>query len=133
MKTEGITVIEANIKSIAKRKKISLKAIYNHLGISQAAWNKQFKSDNFPFSKKLQDIAEFLNVKVSELNGIDESEPEVLENEIKEPLELYHKKNNLDEKTLLHVLKSENLLLQQMIDRQEKEVDFLREQLKNRG
>lgn len=130
MRKKTITTIEANIKRIAKNKKITLKSIYkDHLGISQTAWDKQFISPNFPFSKKLQDIADFLGVTTAELKGIEETQPEVLENEIKEPLELYHKNNNLDDKTLLHVLKSENLLLQQIIDRQDRNIEFLKGQL----
>lgn len=132
MKTNENSPIAARIKAIAKTKKITLKSIYNHLNISQTAYNKQFDSKNFPYSKKIHDIADFLGVAVEDLTGIINSEPKVDTDEIKEPIELYHKNNKLDEHTLLHVLKSENLLLQQMIERTEKEVEFLRGQLKNK-
>lgn len=123
------TPIEEKIKAIAKSKKITLKSIYNHLGISQAAFNKSFYSKNFPYSKKLKDIASFLEVSIEELTNNPEAEPKVFTNEVNEPLELYHINNSLDEKTLLHVLKTENLLLQQIVERQEKEIEFLRGQL----
>ena len=123
-------LIKERIKSIAKLRGKNLKDIYKHLGISQVAFDKSFLSKNFPYSKKINDIADFLEVSVEELTGEAKLEPNVIKNEVNDLIESYYKKNPaIDEKTLLHVMKSENLLLKQIIERQEKEIEFLRGQL----
>lgn len=127
-------LIKERIKSIAKLRGKSLKDIYKHIGISQVAFDKSFLSKNFPYSKKINDIADFLEVSVEELTGEAKLEPNVIKNEVNDLIESYYKKNPaIDEKTLLHVMKSENLLLKQIIERQEKEIEFLRGQFKNKG
>jgi len=123
-------MLKERVKKFAKIKGVTLKEIAKHLGISEVAFGKSFHSKNFPYSKKINDIAEFLDISVEELTNMSEIEPEVIYDQVNEVIESYYKTNqHLDDKTLLHIMKSENLLLKQIIERQEKEIDFLRGQL----
>ena len=123
-------ILKERVKKFAKIKGVTLKEIAKHLGISEVAFQKSFNSKNFPFSKKINDIADFLEISVEELTNMAEIEQEVISDQVNEVIESYYKTNqNLDDKTLLHVMKSENMLLKQIIDRMEKEIEFLRGQL----
>ena len=125
-------ILKERVKKFAKIKGVTLKEIAKHLGISEVAFGKSFYSKNFPYSKKINDIADFLDIPVDELTNMDEIEPNVIGDQVNDIIESYYKTHqNLDDKTLLHVMKSENMLLKQIIERQEKEIEFLRGQLTN--
>ena len=129
---EVAEILKERVKKFAKIKGVTLKEIAKRLGISEVAFGKSFHSKNFPYSKKINDIADILEISVEELTNITRIEPKVSDDQVGEVIESYYKTNqHLDDKTLLHVMKSENLLLKQIIERMEKEIEFLRGQLTN--
>lgn len=118
--------LKDRIKEIAKSKGKSLKDIYQHLGISQVAFDKSFLSKNFIYSKKIHDIATFLSCTVDEIILLKQ-QPDV-NDQVNENVKNYTaSKNNIqDNKTELYVLRNENELLKIMNAKQEKEIEFLR-------
>lgn len=131
MEVDGI--LKRNVKKYARIKGVTLKEISIHLGISQVAFDKSFKSKNFPYSKKLNDIAIFLGVTVDDLTGKPYQEGDTT-NIANDGSEVYNKsasKNIFfsEEKAELQVLRAENELLKQIIDNYKEEIAFLRSQL----
>lgn len=132
MEKQNWKLLKERIKELAKIQGKGLNDIQTFWNLSPPGLDKRLQSKNFPYSKSIHELATFLNCSVSDILQQTETEqkPEVSVNEVNDIIESYYKLNpDIDEKTLLHVMKSENMLLKQIIERQEKEIEFLRGQL----
>ena len=133
MEDENFKLLKDRIKELAKLNGKSLNDIRIFWKLkSHPGLDKRIESKNFPYSKSIHDLADFLNCSIDDIlqQSQPKSQPEVSDDQVNDVIESYYKTNqNLDDKTLLHVMKSENLLLKQIIERMEKEIEFLRGQL----
>ncbi len=126
-------VLKNRIKLIAKRQGKKWMDICSFWHISEPGATKRIYSKDFPYSKNIHELAEFLNCTVNDiLKG--QSKPTIQNNQINDKSEVYNQsiaKNNFfsNEKTELAVLRAENEQLKIIIDKQDKEIEFLRGQL----
>lgn len=123
--------IKRKIKNLAKSKKMTLKDIYSFFGIGQAGFDKYMKSENLPYSKRIYEIANFLGCTVETiLEGTEAinvikatSSTQVYNNSIDNNNFFMHEKGELI------MLRAENDFLKKIVEKQEKEIEFLRNQL----
>ncbi len=128
--------LKSRIKKIAKEQKKQWNDIFDFWNITSQGATKRIKSVDFPYSKSIHDLADFLNCTVPDILGETEKDkPNDLSiNQANNQSNIYNRSvsgNNFfsDEKTELAVLRAENEQLKKIIDKQDKEIEFLRGQL----
>lgn len=125
--------LKERIKSIAYQKNKKLKDVISDLNISRAGLDKAIKIKHIKLIQ-LEKIAEFLECSIPELLGFTNLETNSEICIANKESTVYNRsiaKNNFfeEEKTEIAVLRVENEQLKKIIDKQDKEIEFLRGQL----
>ena len=124
-------IVKERLKELARKRKMTLKEIYSHFGISQAGFDKSIKSPNFPYSRRIYEIAELLECSITDILEGSEALNVMQIGNSNENYGTRIDKNNFfsGSNEELIKLRTENEQLKTIIDKQDKEIEFLRGQL----